>query len=618
LQTVFLFPGHGSHYPRMGIELYEGDRVFRDTMQALNEVATGLIGRSLIQVLYSKAESSEPAIGTVLGHTATFSVQYALTRSLIVRGLVADVALGMSLGEFVAAAAFDMLEGERALRIIIRQARTVEQRCASGGMLAVFQDPSVLAASPLPHGVELACCNGRHHFVVSGRAEPIRAFAGQLRERGVISYLLPVEHGFHSQAVEDARLPCLAELRDQALRPASVPIVSASDAERRRVRKPEHFWSAVRGPILFDQAVRVLGDLRDCVLVDVGPSGTVAGWLRQRGHERVHSILSPGHGDLARLDALTAGSGATRRVPRPFASASASKATAYMFAGQGSQRKGMGARSFALFPDLTRRASELLGYSIEALCLEDVAGRLSQTRYAQPALFVVSALAYLEIEGRGGRAAYFAGHSLGEYCALFAAGSFDFESGLRLVQRRAELMAQAEGGAMAAVLGLRPEQVGRMLISSGELSALDVANVNSPRQVVVSGPSADVERARAVFVGAGATTVVPLRVSGAFHSRYMQAAARAFECFLATFELVPPRVPVVSNVEGRPHAGGRTRELLATQLTHPVQWLTTIRYLRAQPEVDFKELGGSRVLTKLLEEIETLDALDSPSKRAGE
>src|SRR5689334_12190804 len=151
----------------------------------------------------------------------------------------------------------------------------------------------------------------------------------------------------------------------------------------------------------------------------------------------------------------------------------------YVFPGQGSQTRGMGSALFGEFPEQTRLANRILGYSIEALCLEDPYQQLSKTEFTQPALFVVSALTYLKKKKDGATPpGCLAGHSVGEYAALFASGAIDFETGLRLVQRRGQLMSQAREGGMAAVLGLPAEEV-RSILDSNHLSEITVANFNS-------------------------------------------------------------------------------------------------------------------------------------------
>jgi malonyl CoA-acyl carrier protein transacylase len=217
----------------------------------------------------------------------------------------------------------------------------------------------------------------------------------------------------------------------------------------------------------------------------------------------------------------------------------------------------------------------------------------------------VNALHYYKALSQGVRPQYVAGHSLGEYNALLAAGVFDFLTGLRLVKKRGELMAQAPGGGMAAVAGLRAEQVARIRLEHG-LFDLDVANFNSPTQTVLSGPVGDIQRAREFFEAAGATLYMPLPVSAAFHSRYMVDAARLYADFLASASFSRPRLPVIANATALPYAdeSNAVRSLLAKQITHPVQWRQSVSYLISQGVVEFKEIGPGNVLTRLVQQIQ--------------
>jgi malonyl CoA-acyl carrier protein transacylase len=266
-----------------------------------------------------------------------------------------------------------------------------------------------------------------------------------------------------------------------------------------------------------------------------------------------------------------------------------------MFPGQGSQYRGMGGTLFDEFPQLTARADEVLGYSVKQLCLEDPLGQLGKTQYTQPALYVANALAYTKATDNRLKPDYLAGHSLGEYNALLAAGCFDFETGLRLVQKRGELMSQAAGG----------EQIHTLLHDHG-LFNVDLANYNSPSQIVISGAIDEIRKAESIFTGT--MKFYPLNTSGAFHSRFMAPARKEFHDYLQTFELADPTLPVISNVAAKPYEPGDVAINLAAQVTSTVRWYESVRFLlnvaaSARAEMEFVEIGGGDVLTKLVNAI---------------
>jgi malonyl CoA-acyl carrier protein transacylase len=276
----------------------------------------------------------------------------------------------------------------------------------------------------------------------------------------------------------------------------------------------------------------------------------------------------------------------------------------YVFPGQGSQSKGMGETLFDEFKDVTVQADEILGYSIKELCIEDPNQHLAQTQYTQPALYVVNVLSYLKrIKDTGEKPDYVAGHSLGEYNALFVAGAFDFATGLKLVQKRGELMSHAIGGSMAAIIGLADEQIAAIL-KEHNLQSIDIANYNSPTQIVISGLKIDIDRAEAIFEGIkGVKIFIPLKTSGAFHSRYMEEAKRNFENFISSFQFSEIVIPVISNVSARPYKQSEIKHNLIQQITHPVRWTDSIRYLMGVGKMEFEEIGPEGVLTGLIQRI---------------
>jgi malonyl CoA-acyl carrier protein transacylase len=265
----------------------------------------------------------------------------------------------------------------------------------------------------------------------------------------------------------------------------------------------------------------------------------------------------------------------------------------------------MGAALFGRFPDWTAEADRLLGYSILELCVDDPRGELAFTGFTQPALYVVNAMTYrARIEDGRPAPGFAAGHSLGEYNALLAAGAFDFATGLRMVQRRGRLMGRVHGGGMSAVIGLEPAAIEAVLAGSEAGRRLDVANFNSFEQTVIAGPKDDLQTVQAALVDAGARAVMPLNVSAPFHSRYMREAQDEFTAFLAGFEFRAPAFPVIANATGAPYEGARVRETLARQIGSSVRWLDSMIWVLDHGATEFEEVGPGRVLAKLMAQIQ--------------
>ncbi|MDQ6419294.1 ACP S-malonyltransferase [Paenibacillus sp. LHD-117] len=286
--------------------------------------------------------------------------------------------------------------------------------------------------------------------------------------------------------------------------------------------------------------------------------------------------------------------------------------TAFIFPGQGAQAVGMGKDAYEsseIARSVFERANEALGFDLSGMIFEGPDEKLKQTANTQPALLTVS-VAYLELlKDSGLWADYVAGHSLGEYSALVAAGVMGFEDAVRTVRARGEFMEQAVPGglgAMAAVLGADREELAKLCADiSAAGTAVELANVNCPGQIVVSGTAAGVAAVGDRGKEAGAKRVIPLEVSGPFHSSLMRPAADRLSEKLADVALSDAEMPIVANVT----ASGTTsandiRSLLVEQVYSPVLWEDSVRYLIGQGVDTFVEIGSGTVLAGLIKKID--------------
>lgn len=279
----------------------------------------------------------------------------------------------------------------------------------------------------------------------------------------------------------------------------------------------------------------------------------------------------------------------------------------FMFPGQGSQRVGMGRDFTERHPELLeryyRRADEILGFPLTELCFNGPEADLTQTQNAQPAILLTSTVILDVLRANGVDAAAAAGHSLGEYSALVCAGVLRFEDALRLVRRRGELMAGINArtpGAMAAIMGLTPEQVGEVCDAARADGVVEPANYNSPEQTVISGEEAGVRRAMALAKDAGAERVVPLQVGAPFHCSLMNDLKDEFAAELDKYEFSDPRIPVIANVTGDyVRTAAEVKEALRRQVAGAVRWSDAMRRFAADGYDTFVEVGPARVLTGL-------------------
>lgn len=284
------------------------------------------------------------------------------------------------------------------------------------------------------------------------------------------------------------------------------------------------------------------------------------------------------------------------------------KKIAFVFPGQGSQKVGMGQSFLEMNPanhDLFKQADETLGFSLSTVIQEGPDTQLTETSVAQPALLLVSTMIYQELLKVGITPTVVAGHSLGEYSALVAAGALSLDDALTLVHQRGQLMEQADPdgtGSMAAVLGLDQATIQDTLSTLSEV--VDLANINCPGQIVISGTKTGIDQATPLLKEAGAKRIIPLNVSGPFHSRLMKPAAEEFREVLADVELSDLTTPVYSNVTAKHvNHSDEIKELLVKQLYSPVRFEEIIDDLLKEDLDAIVEVGSGKVLSGLVKKV---------------
>ncbi|MGA9568751.1 MAG: ACP S-malonyltransferase [Candidatus Acidiferrales bacterium] len=284
---------------------------------------------------------------------------------------------------------------------------------------------------------------------------------------------------------------------------------------------------------------------------------------------------------------------------------------AFLFPGQASQYCGMGrdlAANFSESKAVFDEADAALGFSITQTCFEGTEEALKLTENTQPGILTVSTAAYRALETQGIVPDFVAGHSLGEYSALVAAGGLDFSAAVKLVRGRGKYMQEAVPpgqGAMAAILGLSPTEVADICKKAAENEVVSPANLNSPEQTVISGSATAVKRAVEIATQSGAKRAVILPVSAPFHCALMMPAQQRLERDLRSTKFSALKIPLVTNVDAQAiTSGDEARDALVRQVTAPVRWLDSVREMIESGVTVFVEVGPGKVLTGLLRQID--------------
>lgn len=275
-----MFSGQGSQYFQMGRALYDKSPSFAAWLHRMDELVADFSGQRVVPALYGDQSKATPFVDISLTHPAIFMVEYALARTLIDSGITPDYTLGASLGSFAAASISGAVPMETALTLVLKQAAELKARCEPGNMVAVLANPDIRAQATWKNHCEVAAVNFASHFVVSTPATHIGGIEQSLRSQSIVFQTLPVSFAFHSPWIDAARDGFQATVNSHPSGPAHTPLICCANAQVLNALPQDFFWNAVRAPIQFQQSIGELERTGSFRYLDLGPSGTLATFLK--------------------------------------------------------------------------------------------------------------------------------------------------------------------------------------------------------------------------------------------------------------------------------------------------------------------------------------------------
>jgi bacillaene synthase trans-acting acyltransferase len=309
LPIVFMFSGQGSQYYQMGKALFESNKTFKERMQKADSIIQDLIGMSVMEEMYNNQNNkSTPFTRTLLTHPAIFMVECALVEVMREHKIHPDIILGTSMGEFAAAVTAGVLSFEFALEAIVKAALSLEL-CPEGTMLAILANPGLYQQQEyLNRYSELAAINFLSHFVVSGSKDNLTKIMSNLNKNNITSQLLPVSQAFHSSMIDIAKMPFLQAIQSIPLQKPVIPYLSGAEANFLSSLTHHHFWDTARKPILFKNTIEYLENQHPSLYLDVGPSGTLATFVKYnltaQSQSKIFPLLSPFSDDIKNVETV--------------------------------------------------------------------------------------------------------------------------------------------------------------------------------------------------------------------------------------------------------------------------------------------------------------------------